>query len=168
MRIAPVALALSLIVGVTGSMGSARSSAPLDPRAEVLLKEGRALLGKGDVAAATDSFEAALAIEPGNVGTLVALADAARRDGLQGKAIHYYREALEREPNNVAAISGEGGAMVEKGAVEKARKNLTRLEGLCGKSCPETTELSAAIARGPTPKVMSAEAVTAEPKVEAN
>ena len=58
--------------------------------------------------------------------------------------------------------------MVEKGALEKARRNLSRLEGLCGKGCAETAELSAAIARGPAPKVVSAEAVTTDEKVENN
>ena len=168
MRYAPVALALSLIVGISGSMGSAKSTAPLDPRVEALIKEGRAALAKGDAGAATDSFEAALAIDPASPAPLIALADASRHDGLQGKAIHYYREALERDPNNVAAISGEGGAMVEKGALEKARRNLARLEGLCGKGCAETTDLAAAIARGPAPRVVSAEAVKPEPKIESN
>lgn len=168
MRYAPFALALSLMVGVTGSMGAAKNPVSSDPRVEALLKDGRAALAKGDVAAATDSFEAALAIDPASNATLLALADAARRDGLQGKAIHYYREVLSRDPNNVVAISGEGGAMVEKGALEKAKRNLTRLEGLCGRSCAETAELSAAIARGPAPKVVSAQAVMPTEKVETN
>lgn len=168
MRYAPVAVALSLVVGITGSMGAAKSSAPENPRAEALIREGRASLAKGDVSAATDSFEAALAIDPANPAPLIGLADAARRDGLQGKAIHYYREALERDPNNIVAISGEGGAMVEKGALEKARRNLSRLEGLCGKGCTETADLAAAISRGPAPRVISAEAVKPEPKIESN
>ncbi|WP_298174838.1 hypothetical protein [Novosphingobium sp.] len=168
MRYAPVALALSLVVGVTGSRGVARNPVPADPRVEVLLKAGRAELAKGNAASATDSFEAALVIDPASSSALLGLADAARKDGLQGKAIHYYRQVLSREPNNVVAISGEGGAMVEKGAVEKAKRNLTRLEGLCGKSCAETAELSAAIARGPAPKVLSAEAVTTDDKIENN
>jgi tetratricopeptide (TPR) repeat protein len=168
MRYYPAALALSLLLGVTASMGSAKGGDPVDPRAQALLQSGRSLLAQGQVSAATDEFEAALAVDPGYVGTYLALAEAARRDGLQGKAIHYYRVALSRDPNNLAAISGEGGALVEKGAVEKARLNLTRLEGLCGKRCSETLTLSAAIAKGPQPKVLSAEAVKPEPTVEAN
>ena len=167
MRYAPVAIALSLVVAMTGSMGSAKVSA-VNPRAETLIKDGRLALSKGDVGTATDSFEAALALDPANTAPLIGLADAARRDGLQGKAIRYYREALKRDPNNLVAISGEGGAMVEKGALEKARRNLTRLEGLCGKGCSETADLAAAIARGPAPRVISAEAVKPDPKIESN
>ncbi|WP_225206352.1 tetratricopeptide repeat protein [Novosphingobium huizhouense] len=168
MRYTPAAAALSLLVLVTGSMGAAKVSEAIDPRAQILLDDGKAQLAKGAVDAATDSFEAALAVDPGYPATYIALGEAARRAGLQGKAIHYYREALERDPNNLSAISGEGGALAEKGALEKARANLARLEGLCGKGCAETEALSAAIAKGAAPRVVSAEAVKPQPTVENN
>ncbi|MFX5130571.1 tetratricopeptide repeat protein, partial [Acinetobacter baumannii] len=81
-----------------------------DPRAQALLYDGRAALAQGDVTPATDTIEAARPGDPGDIGTYRARGDAARRSGLQGKAIHYYREALERDPNNIGAISGEGAA----------------------------------------------------------
>ena len=168
MRYYPAALALSLALAVTGSMGQARGPDPADPRAATLLDEGRAALARGDVDGATDAFESALAVDPGYVGTLVALGDAARRAGLQGKAIHYYRVALDRDPENLTAISGEGAAMAEKGALDKAGANLTRLQGLCGKGCAESRALAEAIAKGPAPKVVSAEAVKPQPEAQAN
>lgn len=168
MRYYPAALALSLALAVTGSMGQARNSDPADPRAAILLDVGRADLAKGDVEGATDAFESALAVDPGYVGTLVALGDAARKAGLQGKAIHYYRTALDRDPQNLMAISGEGSAMAEKGALEKANANLARLQGICGKGCPETRALADAIAKGPAPKVVSAEAIKPQPVAQAN
>ena len=168
MRYFPAALALSLVLVVTGSMGQARVTDTVDPRAAVLLTNGRAALARGDVDAAIDSFESALAVDPGYAGTLVALGDAARKSGLQGKAIHYYRVALDRNPGNLAAMSGEGGALAEKGALDKARAELTRLEGLCGKACPETRALADAIAKGPAPKVIAAEAVKPQPVAQAN
>jgi len=168
MRYYPAALALSALVAVTASVGHGAAPESDDPRARALLSEGRAILSQGDPVRATDAFEAALAIDPAYIGALLALGDAARADGLQGKAIHYYREALERDPDNVVALSGEGGAMVEKGAVEKAKKNLARIEGLCGKSCGPAQELAAAISRGPMPRVISAEAVQAKPVIDKN
>lgn len=168
MRYTPAAAALSLLVLVTGSMGAAKVSDTIDPRAKVLLDDGKDQLAKGMVDAATDSFEAALAVDPSYTGTYIALGEAARKAGLQGKAIHYYREALERDPNNLSAISGEGGALAEKGALEKARANLARLEGLCGNGCAETEALSVAIAHGAAPKVVAAEAVKPQPAVENN
>ena len=168
MRYYPAALALSLLAAVSASVGHGAAPASEDPTARALLAEGRSLLAQGDSNGATDAFEAALAVDPGYVAGYLGLGDAARAEGLQGKAIHYYREALERDPDNFAALSGEGGAMVEKGAVEKARRNLAKLEGLCGTGCAETRRLASAIAQGPTPRVLSAEAVTADPVVSKN
>ena len=168
MRYMPIAVAVSLLVLVTGSAGTAGVSLPNDPRAKALVESGREMLGRGDIDGATDSFEAALAVDPGNPATYLALGDAARAAGMQGKAIHYYREALERDPNNLAALAGEGGAMAEKGALEKAKGNLARLEGLCGRNCPEAQSLAGVIAKGPIARVVSADAVKPDPKVEDN
>lgn len=147
MRLAPVAAALSLFLATTASVTSAGEREP-DPRAALLIEQGQAALAMGETQAAIDAFEAAFAVDPAYTPIFLELAEAARRDGLQGKAIRYYREALNRDPDNFAAISGEGEALVEKGAVEKAQRNLSRLESLCGSSCPETQALQQRIAAG--------------------
>ena len=158
MRFAPAAAALSLVLATTASVGWSAERDP-SPRAGVLIAEGRAALETGNTQAAIDAYEAALAVDPGYTPIFIMLADAARADRLQGKAIRYYREALAREPRNLAAIAGEGAALVEKGAIEKARSNLARLESLCGEICPETQALSATIAAGPPPRMATAEIV---------
>lgn len=167
MRFAPVAAALSLFLAVQASVGQAEQRSP-DPRAALLIADGRSALSEGQPQRAIDNFEAALAIDPGFTPLYLELAEAARREGLQGKAIRYYREALRRDPGNLAAISGEGAALLEKGAVEKAKINLSRLESLCGTECAETRQLASAIARGPQPKVLRAEAVMPEAVVSTN
>lgn len=159
MRYYPAALALSLLAAITASVGHGKVVQPMDPRAAALLAEGRAALAVGKMDAAIDSFEAALTVQPGLVPAYLALGDAARGEKLQGKAIHYYRQALVREPDNYAALSGEGVAMAEKGAVEKAKDSLAALQKLCGSSCPETQALATAIERGPVVAIRSAEAV---------
>jgi len=169
MRYSPAALALALLVAVTSSTGYSAPPAPLDPRAAALVAEGRKALAAGDTDAAVDSFESALAIQPGHVAIYLNLGEATRKQGMHGKALHYYREALKLDPDNQYAIAGEGEALVEKGAVEKARRNLARLEQLCGsKTCQPAQQLSAAIARGPAQQMVSAEAVKPEPEVSAN
>ncbi len=169
MRFTPAALALSLLASVTAStVMSAPPAAPMDPRATSLLAQGRSELAAGRIDGAIDAYEAALAISPGSLPVYLSLAEATRRQGMQGKALHYYREALQADPQNLAAISGEGAALVEKGAVEKARRNLTRLQGLCGNNCDAARQLAAAIARGPAPKVVTAEAVKPAPVVTEN
>lgn len=164
MRFAAPAVALSLALALSASMGTA-APREADPRAVALVAEGRAALTAGDAQRAIDAFEAALAVDPGHTVVYLELAEAARREGLQGKAIGYYRVALAREPDNLAAISGEGAALAEKGAIEKARKNLARLESLCGDGCAETKQLASAIARGPKERVLTAEAVMPDAQV---
>lgn len=168
MRYMPAIMALSLLAAVTASVTHSAPPQSLDPRASALIAEGHKKLSAGNLDGAIDAYEAALAVEPGNATVLLSLAEATRRQGMQGKALHYYRDALETDPGNLQAIVGEGQALVEKGAVDKARRNLSRLEGLCGKQCEETRLLSAAIARGPTPRIITAEAVTPEPVVSEN
>lgn len=148
MRFAPAAAALSLCLAMTASVSFAGATGAPDPRAATLIAQGQAALEAGETQAAIDAFEAALAVDPGYTPIFIDLAQASRQSGLQGKAIRYYREALERDPGNFAAISGEGAALVEKGALEKAKRNLAQLQSLCGDSCPETVALQTTIAGG--------------------
>lgn len=168
MRYTPAALALSLLAAVTASVSISAPPVPLDPRAAVLIADGRKALAGGDANAAIDAYEAALAFQPGHVAILLSLAEATRKQGMQGKALRYYREVLELEPGNIYALSGEGMALAEKGAVERARRNLARLEQVCGANCVPAKELAAAIQQGPAPQMVSAEAVQAKPTVTTN
>lgn len=168
MRYTPVAVALSLLAAVSSSVSLSAPAQQLDPRAMALLGQGRAAAAAGDLNGAIDAYESALTVEPGSVQVLLSLADATRRQGMQGKALHYYRVALTSDPRNVAAIAGEGLALAEKGASEKAGRNLARLQTLCGKDCSETKALAAAIARGPAQRMVSAETVKAAPAVSEN
>ena len=168
MRYTPVAVALSLIAAISSSASYSAAPEALDPRAGALLGEGRAAAASGNYNAAIDAYEAALAVEPGSVTVLLALADATRNEGLQGKALHYYRVALASDPRNLTALAGEGMALAEKGATEKANRNLARLQTLCGKDCIEAKTLAAAIAKGPSPRMVAADAVTAKSAVSEN
>ena len=145
MRFAPAAAALSLILATTASVTSADDD-ELDPRAAALIAEGKAALAADDLQAAIDAYEAALTVDPGYTPIFLDLADVARLQGLQGKAIRYYREALSRDPDNFAAMAGEGEALAEKGSLEQAKRKLAQLESLCGENCAETLALQSAIA----------------------
>lgn len=164
MRFAPAAAALSLVLAVSTSVGMAEERKP-SPRAAMLIAEGRAALAAGETQSAIDAYEAALTLDPAYSPLFLDLANAARVEGMQGKAIRYYRELLARDPGNIAAISGEGEAMVEKGALEKAKRNLAQLESMCGSSCPETQRLEARIAASNAPR-MAAETNGAMPSAQ--
>lgn len=168
MRYSPLALALSLLVGLSASSGESAGATPMDPRAAALEVVGRDALASGDVDRATDAFEAALAVDPGSARLVLDLAEAARREGMQGKALHYYRAVMERDPQNLDAIAGEGEALAEKGALDKARRDLARLENLCGTNCGASQALAAAITRGALPQVVDADALKPKDVVSAN
>jgi Tfp pilus assembly protein PilF len=121
----------------------------LAPLSLQMMKAGEAHLAAGKPDAATDSFEAALAADPRNRRAYMGLARAAEAQGLPGKAVRFYREALELDPNDLAALEAQGLALVERGATARAGDNLDRVKKLCQGSCPEADRLAAAIAKGP-------------------
>lgn len=168
MRYAPAAVALAFLAGVSSSVSYSAQRDDLSPRAAQLLAQGRAAMQAGKIDAAVDAYEAALVIEPGSTAVLISLAEAARRQDLQGKAIHYYRDALTIDPRNLAAIAGEGAALAEKGARNKAERNLAQLRSLCGDNCTEADQLAAELAAEPGQRVVSAASVKPAPVVSDN
>ena len=166
MRSLPIAIAASLaLVSVSTSLQGQRAAAPVDARSLQLLAQGRAARAAGNLDAATDLFETAVAVDPRNRAAFVALGGTAEARGLPGKAIRYYREALTLEPNDVAALAGQGEAMVTKGAVNQARANLARIRALCKSACGEANRLAAVIAKGPP--IATAQATTTASTVPA-
>jgi Flp pilus assembly protein TadD len=143
--IAGVAAAL-LATPVVGQ----RPDDQIAPRSIDLLREGEAHLAAGRFVAADQALEASLAVDPRNRSAYVALARVALKEKLFGQAIRYSRKALTLEPNDSQAIALQGQAMVELGAVARARENLARLQQLCPRGCAPLSELSGAISRGPT------------------
>ncbi len=161
MRFTPAAFALALALAtVSSAVQGQRPDAQIDPRSSALVAQGLALQKAGNLNGAIDLFETALAVDPRNRGAFVALGHVSQAQGLPGKAIRFYREALVLEPTDVVALAAQGDAMVQKGAVEKARENLAKIKKLCTKGCPQIAQLNAAILKGPPPAVQSAQATT--------
>lgn len=165
MRYTPAALALALLATVSSSVIYSAPREELSPRAEALLVAGREDMEAGRINEAIDDFEAALVIHPGSVAVLLELAGARRAHGMQGVALHYYRQALASDPRNLAAIAGEGAALAERGALDKAQRNLARLQGMCGSDCDATRDLASVIESGSTLRVVTAESVGSEPAI---
>lgn len=158
MRFSPVALALSLtLLTVSSGVLGQKTDDQINPKSMALLAEGQAALKAGDLEKANDTLETALAIDPRNRAAFVALGKVAQAQQLPGKAIKMYFEALSLEPNDVTALSAQGEAMVQKGAIERARANLARVKTLCKTECAPATQLAAAIAKGPPPAVIAAQ-----------
>lgn len=150
MRTSSVALAAALaVVSITTSLSGQKPDEAIDPRSMQLLQQGRAQKAAGNLDAATDTLETAVAVDPRNKAAFVTLAEVADARDLPGKAIRLYREALLIEPNDVAALRGQGEALVAKGAVIRARENLVKIRKLCKTGCTDATALAAVIAKGP-------------------
>lgn len=119
------------------------------PRSIELQQQGQAQLAAGKLTEAGNLLETAVAVDPRNRSAFVDLARVAKQQKLFGKAIRLAAEALELEPNDLDAIEVQGEAMVELGAIPRAKENLARLQKLCSNNCRQVTELTAAISHGP-------------------
>ncbi|KAB7648722.1 tetratricopeptide repeat protein [Polymorphobacter fuscus] len=131
-------------------MATAAGAAPtgddiLKPVSVRMADAGRAALARGDASGAIDNFEAALASDPKNVSAFTGIAQSYEKLGLPGKAVKYYREALALNPSDLAALEGQGKALIERGATARAQVNLARIKALCKVDCSAAARLQAAL-----------------------
>jgi len=119
------------------------------PRSIELQQQGEAQLAAGKLMEAGNLLETSVAVDPRNRSAFVDLARVAKQQKLFGKAIKLANEALELEPNDLDAIEVQGEAMVELGAIPRAKENLAKLQKLCAANCRQVASLSASISRGP-------------------
>jgi tetratricopeptide (TPR) repeat protein len=151
MRLLPNVLIAGVAVALAaGSAIGQRPDDQLSPRSVQLFQQGQAHLAAGRFVEADEAFETSLAVDPRNRAAYNALARVAQRQKLFGQSIRYTKKALLLEPNDRDAIAIQGEAMVELGAVARAKENLARLQKLCPSGCTQLAELSATITRGPT------------------
>ena len=129
MRLTPFILCLGLVAStVPVAVVGQRPDDQIAPKSVELLKQGEALLAQGKLGEADDALETALVVQ----------------------AIKLTNKALALEPTDREALSVQGQAMVELGALPRARENLAKLQKLCGTAgCPQVAVLSAVIAKGP-------------------
>ncbi len=150
MRLTPVALAAVIVAGTMASAGhSQRPDDQIDARSAKFTVDAVTAAGAGRHNEATDLYETALVLDPRNRAAYLGLARLAQAQRLPGKAIRLYQDALTIEPNDLNALAGQGEAYVQRGAVDRAKRNLTRVQELCGRPCPQATQLAAVIQRGP-------------------
>ncbi|WP_208948169.1 tetratricopeptide repeat protein [Segnochrobactrum spirostomi] len=80
--------------------------------------------------------------------TLNYMGYASRKLGHLKAAETYYKRALAVNPNHIGALEYYGEALVKMGRIDQAKRNLARLETLCGMNCEEYHDLAHAIASG--------------------
>jgi tetratricopeptide (TPR) repeat protein len=166
MRFSPAAIALALLLATASSMSvSKKPDYQVDPQSLALSAEGDAAMKTGDHEGAISWYETALAVDPLNRGAYVGLAEVAKAKGLKGKAIRFYREALEIEPNDLKIIAAQSDVMISKGAIDAAQKNLARLRTLCRADCTTADRIALAIDKAKEKPAVQASAVEIKPVV---
>lgn len=163
MRFVPVFAATLGLIALSSAVQGQKPDSQIDPRSIAIANQAKVARQAGNLEQANDLLESALAVDPKNRAAFIELAQIAQAQSLPGKAIRFYREALELEPNDVAALAGQGDALVQKGAVTKARENLAKVKRLCSAACPEGAHLAALIEKGPPPAAVTAQAATKVP-----
>lgn len=165
MRLSAVAVMLAGLASVALAPPAAgqRADDQILPRSVQFQHEGEQLLAAGKLEQAEDSLEASLVADPRNRWAFIDIAKVAERQHLFGKAVRMTSKALLLEPNDPNAIAVQGEAMVELGAKVRAQANLQKLQTICAKGCPQLTQLSSAIARGPS---VAAAKAPATPKTD--
>lgn len=161
MRVSFLALGAGLVLASMPVPSDAqRADNDILPQSIALQAEGQAAQEAGDLNLAIDYYESALAADPRNRSAIIALAQVARAQGLPGKAIGLYREALLLEPNDVIALTGQGEALADKGALELARQKLAEAQRICSQKCPQVAALERSISANADRRLVAAEAVT--------
>ena len=151
MRLLPRVMIAGVAAGLLASpVIGQRPDSQINPTSLALLEQGQTHLAAGRFKEADDALETALVVDPRNRDAFIALAKVAQKQKLFGQAIRFTNKALALEPNDRDALAVQGEAMVELGAVAKARETLLRLQKLCPSGCAQVAQLSAAITRGPT------------------
>ena len=151
MRLTPFVLCLGIAASTLSvAVSGQRPDDQIAPQSMEYLAKGESLLAQGKYLEADDALETALVVDPKNRAAFVVMAKVAIKEKLFGQAIRMTNKALSLEPTDRDALAVQGEAMVELGAVPRAKENLAKLQKLCGNSaCPQAAALSTAIARGP-------------------
>jgi Tfp pilus assembly protein PilF len=136
------------------------------PQSLRLQAAGDAALAKAQHTAAIDAYEAAAVVDPRNGRAFIGIAHAYEAQGLPGKAVRFYREALALDPNDLSALEGQGKALVARGARARANLNLVRIRTLCKSDCAAAKRLEVALAAPVVAPIASAE--VAKPAVTKN
>ena len=151
-------LRCGLLAVSSGSFGQ-KPDDQIDPRSLRFQKQGEPALAAGNHAAAERrAGDGAWRPIRATAAAFIALGHVAQAQALPGKAIRYYKDALLLEPNDVGALAGEGDALVQRGAVDRAKDNLARIKTLCKSGLPRRDDARRRDRQGPAAAVQTAQA----------
>ncbi|TFU03728.1 tetratricopeptide repeat protein [Polymorphobacter arshaanensis] len=158
-----VAVLLTSAMGASAATSTGVSGKPVSALSQSFEAKGQAALAKGQPTAAIDAFETALAVDPANANAYIGIARAYEAQGLTGKAVRYWGDALQLDPNDIAALEGQGLALVARGANARANVNLQRIKTLCKTDCAAATRLQTAMTEAAAKAAKAPVTASAEP-----
>lgn len=103
--------------------GGAPGEAAVEPgpaSIKAMLATAGAHVAAGRLDEAELSYQAALAMDPGELAALVGLGQLCQRREQSAKALEWFDQALDVDPNHVIAIAGRGDALRGLGKLEEA------------------------------------------------
>jgi tetratricopeptide (TPR) repeat protein len=124
----------------------AKPSVTVTPSQQLVVRAQNAA-AQNKTTEALDLYESAVAADPRNVAAYVGLGRSYEAIGMQGKALRYYRLALDINPNDLNALEAQTIGMIAKATPSKAQLSLDRLRKLCPKGCPSLTQADAAFTK---------------------
>jgi len=114
---------------------------------DALTRQGRALALNGHY---ENALEALMAVGNKNDATVLTyIGYATRKLGKVDEGIAWYYKALALDPDNVYTHQYLGEGYVAAGRADLAKRELAKLEAICGKGCEQYEALAAAIAGEP-------------------
>jgi Tfp pilus assembly protein PilF len=144
-----VIVTAALLAGASfaGASALAKPTAAPMGMAQQLITRAQAAAAQSKPNDALDLYEAALAADPTNIAAYVGLGRSYETIGMQGRALRYYRLALDINPNDLTVLEAQALGMIAKGAPTKAQVPLDRIRKLCPKGCPSLARVDAAFAK---------------------
>ncbi len=109
-------------------------------------EQGRALALAGHY---DDALKALKAVTEPDSMTFTMIGYAMRKLGKYDEGLAYYQKALALDPENVNTHEYLGEAYAEKGKLDLAKAELTKVASVCGTTCEQYQDLSKAIAGTP-------------------
>ena len=101
----------------------------------------------GKLTEALDLYESAVVADPRNASAYLAMGRVYEQLGLPGKALRYYRLALDINPADLNALEAQATGLAARGAPSKADATVDRIARLCPKGCPQLVRANAALSK---------------------
>ena len=136
------AAAVALAACMAGGAATVHAMGGPDP--EEALTDAVAAIERKDFDEAIQLLDVVLNEDSRNADALNWLGYSFRNKGDYPKALDYYRQALEVDPDHRGANEYIGEAFLDLKQPRKARQHLDRLAKLCGPGCEEYKDLKAA------------------------